>query len=78
MTHILTIRNSRDYHLGMHYRLWIVLACILPVVAISIFKWHIEMSALVMFLSTAVTGFLQVILAVHMKRSYDLPKAWGS
>ncbi|KAH7418730.1 hypothetical protein BKA64DRAFT_655083 [Cadophora sp. MPI-SDFR-AT-0126] len=60
MTYILTIRNASDYHLGIRYRLWFVLACILPVVALSIFKWYAGISALVTFLGTAVTGFLQV------------------
>ena len=73
MTYILTIRNASDYPLGMRYRLWFVLAFILPVVAFSVFKWYAGMSALVTFLGTAVTGFLQVLLAVDMKRSKILP-----
>lgn len=72
MTYILTIRNASDYHLGMRYRLWFVLACSLPVVAFSIFKWYAGMSA-VTFLGTAVTGFLQLLLAVNIKRSKVLP-----
>lgn len=73
MTYILTIQNASDYHLGIRYQLWFVLACILPVVAFSVFKWYTGLSALVMFLGTAVTGFLQVLLAVDMKRSKVLP-----
>ncbi|KFY51927.1 hypothetical protein V496_08735 [Pseudogymnoascus sp. VKM F-4515 (FW-2607)] len=78
MTYILTIRNAGDHHLGIRYRLWLILASILPVVALSIFKWHARMGALITFLCTAVTGVLQVLLAVDMKRSHDLPKARGS
>lgn len=69
MTYILTIRNASDYHLGIRYRLWFVLASILPVVSFGVFKWYAGTSALLMFLGTAVTGFLQVLLAVDMKRS---------
>lgn len=78
MTYILTVRNHSDDHLGIRYRLWFILACILPVVALSVFKWYAGISALVTFLTTAVTGTLQVLLAVDMKRSHDLPKARGS
>ncbi|KFY84364.1 hypothetical protein V500_09379 [Pseudogymnoascus sp. VKM F-4518 (FW-2643)] len=77
MTYILTVRNASD-HLGIRYRLWFILVCIVPVVALSIFKWYAGISALVTFLTTAVTGVLQVLLAVDMKRSHDLPKARGS
>ncbi|KFY34726.1 hypothetical protein V494_06528 [Pseudogymnoascus sp. VKM F-4513 (FW-928)] len=73
MTYVLTIRNPSGYHRGIRYRLWFVVACILPVVAFSIFKWYAGMSALVAFLGTAVTGFLQVLLAVDMKRPKALP-----
>lgn len=78
MTYVLTIRNAGDHHLGIRYRFWFILACILPVVALGIFKWHARMSALITFLSTAVTGVLQVLLAVDMKRSHDLPKVRGN
>tara|TARA_R110002060_G_scaffold64107_4_gene73299 strand:- start:681 stop:902 length:222 start_codon:yes stop_codon:yes gene_type:complete len=73
MTYILTIRNASDHLLGVRYRLWFALACILPIVAISILKWYWGLSALVMFLGTVVTGLLQVLLAVDMKRSKVLP-----
>ncbi|OBT98838.1 hypothetical protein VE01_03277 [Pseudogymnoascus verrucosus] len=73
MTYILTFRNASDHHLGMRYRLWFVLASILPVVALSIFKWYSGTSVLIAFLGTAVTGILQVLLAVDMKRAHGLP-----
>ncbi|KIM94137.1 hypothetical protein OIDMADRAFT_184538 [Oidiodendron maius Zn] len=73
MTYILTIRNARDHHLGMRYQCWLALACILPAVAFCVFKWYAGMSALLAFLGTVVTGFLQVLLAVDMKRSKVLP-----
>jgi hypothetical protein len=78
MTSILTFRNAGDHNLGMRYRLWFVLAYILPVMALSIFKWYSGMSALITFLGTAVTGILQVLLAVDMKRAHDLPKSRGN
>jgi hypothetical protein len=73
MTYILTARNAGDYHLSIRYRVWFVLACILPILAFGLFKWYAGMSALLTFLGTAVTGFLQVLLAVDMKRSKVLP-----
>jgi predicted membrane channel-forming protein YqfA (hemolysin III family) len=78
MTYTLAFRNAGDHHLGMRYRLWFILASILPVVALSIFKWYSGMSVLITFLGTAVTGILQVLLAVNMKRTHDLPKARSS
>jgi hypothetical protein len=57
----------------MYYWLWFVLAFILLVMAFSVFKWYTGMSVLVMFLGTAVTGFLQVLLAIDIKRSKVLP-----
>ena len=70
MTYVLTKRSASDYHLamGMGHRLWFILACILPIVAFSVFKWYPGLSALIMFLGTAVTGFLQVLLAVEIKK----------
>ncbi|KAH9204121.1 hypothetical protein DL95DRAFT_398768 [Leptodontidium sp. 2 PMI_412] len=73
MTYILTIRNASDYPLGMRHQLWFTLACILPVVSFGVFKWYAGMSALLTFLGTAVTGFLQVLLVVDIKRSKVLP-----
>ena len=73
MTYILTIRQASDHRLGVRYRLWFSVASILPVVALSILKWYGGLGELLMFLGTVVTGFLQVLLAVDMRRSKVLP-----
>ncbi|KFY23895.1 hypothetical protein V493_05571 [Pseudogymnoascus sp. VKM F-4281 (FW-2241)] len=73
MTYILTIRHDSTSHLSTAYRIWFCLAYILPLVALGIFRWYDGMSALLTFLGTAVTGFLQVLLAVEMKRGKGLP-----
>ena len=73
MTYMLTVRNSSDHNLDTYYRLWFLLAYLVPVIAFSVFKWHAGMSALLAFLGTAVIGFLQVLLAVDMKMSTVLP-----
>jgi hypothetical protein len=73
MTYILTIRNDRDCRLGVAYRLWFVVAAVLPLVGLGVLRWDGGVSALVMVVGTAVTGVLQVLLAVYMKRVKVLP-----
>lgn len=66
MTYVLFSRNSSDNRLGMRYKLWFGLACAFPVVALIVIRWNAGMSALATFIGTAVTGILQVFLAVNM------------
>lgn len=73
MTYVLTIRNTTDQNLGMRYHGWFIVAGILPVIALGVLRWHPGISGLLGFLGSAVTGFLQVLLAVDMKRARFLP-----
>jgi hypothetical protein len=72
MTYVLTTRTT-DHGIGARYHLWFLLACIFPITSMGVFEWNTGMSALLSFLGTAVTGFLQILLAVDMKRGHQLP-----
>jgi hypothetical protein len=75
MTYILTIRSldSHTNHIGKRRNAWFVLAFFLPVVSLAVIKWTPGVSALLSFVGTAVTGFLQVVLVVDMQGPKVLP-----
>jgi hypothetical protein len=75
MTYILTIRSldSHTNHIGKRHKAWFVLAFFFPVVSLAGMKWTPGVSALLSFVGTAVTGFLQVVLVVDMKSPKVLP-----
>lgn len=74
MTYILTSRsaNSHANSLGKRHKVWFFLAGLLPVVSLAVLKWSQGISALLSFIGTAVTGFLQVVLALEMQSPKDV------
>jgi hypothetical protein len=73
MTYILMIRNDPGRHLGIAFRLWFAVASLLPLGGLLALRWNEGVSALMMFLGTAVTGVLQVLLAIYMNGVKVLP-----
>jgi hypothetical protein len=53
--------------LGVRLVVWVIGAAILPVVALVVLRWSVGMNGLLSFVGTAVNGFLQVVLAIHVK-----------
>jgi hypothetical protein len=73
MTYILTARQHGSSKLHLRQKIWFLIAFSLPIIACITLWYHSGMSGLLTFLGTATIRFLQVVLAVDMKRSKVLP-----
>ena len=70
ITYILSSYSTSPHgtkSLGVRLGVWVIGAAILPVVALVVLRWSVGMNGLLSFVGTAVNGFLQVVLAIHVK-----------
>jgi hypothetical protein len=75
MTYVLTIRSPASHtgRLGRRYKAWFIFAFFLPIVSFAVMRWRPGLNPLLSFVGTAVTGFLQVVLVVDVRRPKVLP-----
>jgi hypothetical protein len=66
MLHTLFTRQSPASSLEWGHYIWFSVASLLPVIAIATCSTRPGISALMSYLGTAMTGFLQVLLAVSL------------
>jgi hypothetical protein len=53
----------------MRFRVWVIIASILPIAAIVVLRWNVGMSGLLSFIGTVVNGCLQITLAIGIKET---------